>query len=62
MEELTEKFYSVKEAANLLKVHYQTVRNWIVSGKLRAVKVGLSYRIPKSEIERNLTGSEPANG
>lgn len=61
MEELTEKFYSVQEAANLLKVHYQTVRNWIIAGKLRAVKVGRSSRIPASEITRHMTGNEPTN-
>lgn len=55
MEELTETFYTVQEAADLLKVHYQTVRNWIKSGELRVVKIGRSYRIPKSQIEARLT-------
>ena len=57
MEELTETFYTVQEAADLLKVHYQTVRNWIKSNEIRAVKIGRSYRIPKSEIEHRLTGN-----
>ncbi len=57
MEELTETFYTVQEAADLLKVHYQTVRNWIKNNEIRAVKIGRSYRIPKSEIEHRLTGN-----
>lgn len=55
MEELTETFYTVQEAADLLKVHYQTVRNWIRNGEIRAVKIGRSYRIPKSQIESRMT-------
>lgn len=58
MEELTETFYTVQEAADLLKVHYQTVRNWIRSGEIRVIKIGRSYRIPKSEIENRLTAGE----
>ena len=57
MEELTETFYTVQEAADLLKVHYQTVRNWIKNNEIRVVKIGRSYRIPKSEIEHRLTGN-----
>lgn len=60
MEELTETFYTVQEAADLLKVHYQTVRNWIRSGEIRVIKIGRSYRIPKSEIENRLTAGETA--
>ena len=58
MEELTETFYTVQEAADLLKVHYQTVRNWIRTGQIRVIKIGRSYRIPKSEIEHRLTAGE----
>ncbi len=61
MEELTETCYTVQEASELLKVHYQTVRNWIKTGQIRVIKIGRSYRIPKSEIEHRLTGQEMPN-
>ena len=48
-------FYSIKEFANKLRVHQNTVRNAIRYGRLKAFKVGKgltsSYRIPHSEIE-----------
>lgn len=49
-------FFSIKEFANLLRIHPNTVRNSIKSGKIQAFKVGFGkrsvYRIPASEINR----------
>lgn len=44
--------YSIKETADIFGVHWQTVRNWINSGKLKAMKVGRVIRISEDEIER----------
>lgn len=41
------EFYTVEQVAELLKVHWQTVLNYIKSGKLKAVKLGKGYRISK---------------
>ena len=61
MEELTETFYTIQEAADLLKVHHNTVRSWIKSGQIRAVKIGRSYRIPKSQTESRMTSESASN-
>lgn len=43
---------SVYEVAKIFGVHFQTVRKWIYSGKMKAVKVGRIVRVDDSEIER----------
>lgn len=52
---MNKEFYTVKEFASIMGVHWQTVRNWIKSGKVRAVKMGgknYTLRIPKEEVYR----------
>lgn len=51
---------TIQEVADLFGVHWQTVRNWIKSGKMRAVQVDRAIRIPEEEIERLKRGN--ANG
>jgi excisionase family DNA binding protein len=41
------------------KVSLQTVNRWIATGKLRAVKVGRSVRIPRAAVEALLTPAVP---
>lgn len=44
---------NAKEAADALGVHYQTVRNWIRAGDLRAAKnESNEWRVPLEEVER----------
>lgn len=38
-------FLTVEQVAQALQVHWQTVLNYIKSGKLKAVKLGKGYRI-----------------
>ena len=56
LEELLGKeFYTVGEAAALLRVHPETLRRAIRDGRLRAVKLATvkgRYRIPAEELER----------
>lgn len=48
-----ENLYTATEAAEILKVHPVTVKNWHKQGKLKAVKLGEKWlRFPESEIER----------
>lgn len=43
--ELNKKFYSFKEASEILKVDYQTVRSHVLKGNIKAEKIGRFYRI-----------------
>jgi excisionase family DNA binding protein len=44
-----------------LQVHPATVRLWIRTGRLRATRVGRSWRVRRSEIDRVLaSGASPA--
>jgi excisionase family DNA binding protein len=43
-------FFSTEEVAEIFGVRSKTVRKWIYSGKVRAVKVGSQWRIPRGEL------------
>ena len=45
-------FYTVEQVAELLKVHWQTVLNYIKGGKLTAVRLGKGYRISKDALNQ----------
>jgi excisionase family DNA binding protein len=49
-------FYSIKEFANELMVHHNTIRNAIKCGRINAFRVGKGkrsmFRIAASEIDR----------
>ncbi len=42
---MTEKYYTVEQISQLLKIHPKTLQRYIREGKLRAGKVGKSWRI-----------------
>lgn len=42
---MIEKYYTVDEIADLLKIHPKTVQRYIREGKLKASKVGKSWRV-----------------
>jgi excisionase family DNA binding protein len=44
------KYYTVKEIADLLKVHEQTVFRWLREGKLESDKVGNNHRITDEQL------------
>lgn len=46
----TENLLTIQEAADRLGVHYQTIRNWIDSGKLPAFQRGQTVRIPADSL------------
>jgi putative molybdopterin biosynthesis protein len=50
-----EKYYTIEEVAEMLKVVYLTVYRWIQDGKLKAYKAGKQYRINKSDLDRFIT-------
>ena len=43
---------TIKETADIFGVHWQTVRNWIRDGQIKAIKIERTVRIPDEEIER----------
>ncbi|HUV47043.1 MAG TPA: helix-turn-helix domain-containing protein [Candidatus Bathyarchaeia archaeon] len=47
-------FYTVEQVADMLKIHWQTVLNYIKSGKLEALKLGKGYRISQMAIDKFL--------
>lgn len=49
-----ERFYTIKEVAELLKVSDGAVRKWLKSGKLKGIKLGRIWRIKKSDLEEFL--------
>ncbi len=48
------KCYTLKEAAEILKVYPDTLRRYIKQGKVNAVKIGARIRITETEINRLL--------
>ncbi len=49
-----DKFYTVQEVAEMLKVHWQTILNYIKTKKLKAVKIGKEYRIREADLSEFL--------
>lgn len=45
-------FNTVEQVAELLQVHWQTVLNYIKSGKLKALRLGKGYRITKVDLDK----------
>ncbi|WP_433316299.1 helix-turn-helix domain-containing protein [Micromonospora sp. CA-269861] len=56
---MTEEMYSVEQVADRLSLHVRTVRGYIRTGRLRAVRIGKQYRIAASDLDA-LTGQAPA--
>jgi excisionase family DNA binding protein len=46
--------YSIREVAKLLKLSYPTTYKMVMDGRIKAVKMGFSWRISQDEIDRIL--------
>ncbi len=55
---MKEDMYSVEQVAERLGLHVRTVRSYIRSGRLRAVRIGKQYRIAAGDLDV-LTGQAP---
>ena len=51
---MADKFYTPEELAALLKVTRQAIYNWIQQGRMEAVRIGRTVRIPADEVDRLL--------
>jgi len=49
----TATYYTLEEAAKLLKLHSQTLRRWIHQGKPPAKHFGKQFRLRLEDIERD---------
>lgn len=50
------QFRTISQVAEYLGVHPKTVRAWIDSGKLKAIRVGRLYRVPEEALEDFTSG------
>lgn len=51
--------YGMQEAARTLGVSYETIRHYVRDGRLKAARVGRSYRIEESELREFLRQGVP---
>jgi excisionase family DNA binding protein len=51
--------YSLEDVASRLGLHVRTVRSYVRSGRLKAVKIGKQYRVSRESLEA-LTGNSGA--
>jgi excisionase family DNA binding protein len=56
-----EKWTSIEDIAGHLKVHKDTVRNWIRSSEIPVHKVGRQYRFRISEVDEWVVSGKSAN-
>ncbi|MDY5585126.1 MAG: helix-turn-helix domain-containing protein [Arcanobacterium sp.] len=52
----TPQFFTVAEVAEITRVSRMTIYRMVNSGQLPAVRVGSSYRVPRSALDQLLAG------
>lgn len=50
----TDPYLTIKDITAELRVSHETVRQWIITGRLPHVKAGRGYRVRRSDLERML--------
>ena len=50
------KCYELQEVADILGVHYQTIRNLIKNGKIKATRIGRNYVITEQNLHKYING------
>ena len=56
--ENTEKFYTSKEVAEILKLSNYTIGEYIRSGKLKAIKFGRVWRVSENQLKQFLQSKQ----
>lgn len=51
-QKLEDRFYTIQETADILKVHHTTIRRAIKDKRLKAFKIGKKWLIKKEDIEK----------
>lgn len=49
---MTDKYYTLQEVAEIIKVSYLTVYRWVQAGKITTHRVGKQYRIAHSDLQQ----------
>ena len=49
---MDEQFYTVEQIAQMLSIHPKTIQRYIREGKLRAAKIGKSWRVSGHDLSR----------
>jgi excisionase family DNA binding protein len=52
------RFYSLEQVAERLGLQVRTVRSYVRSGRLKAIRIGKQYRVTRESLE-DLTGPAP---
>lgn len=58
MTETNNEYLTVEQVAELLQVHWQTILNYIKSGKLKAVRLGKGYRISRVDLNQFISNNK----
>ena len=48
---MIQELYTIEQVAERLGLHVKTVRNYVRDGKLKATRIGKSYRIMREDLE-----------
>ena len=54
---IDDPYLTINDIKGELHVSHETVRQWILSGRLPHVKAGRMYRVRRSDLERMLAAS-----
>jgi len=54
-------FLTVEQVADRLQVHWQTVLNYIKSGRLEALQLGKGYRISQKALDKFIKNNKYKN-
>ena len=49
---MTQKLFTVEQAASVIGLSAWTIRAWIAQGRLRSLKLGKRRMVPAEEVER----------
>ncbi len=59
---IDDPYLTINDIKAELHVSHETVRQWILSGRLPHVKAGRMYRVRRSDLERMLASSPASPG
>ena len=57
---IDDPYLTINDIKAELHVSHETVRQWMLSGRLRHVKAGRMYRVRRSDLERMLAATPSA--
>jgi len=57
---MNEKYYTAEEISQMLSIHPKTVQRYIREGRLRATKIGKSWRVSGHDLSVFTEGGSPA--